>query len=90
MLHLPPTGQRCVLRSISNGASSVGLVTTARVEVHLNKNMKNNPLIKKLRFLIWAKNLTFILVGFCDVAGCNCFRIGITTFVLLVLIKSDL
>lgn len=42
---------------ISNGPSGVGLVTTARVKVHLNKKLKNNPLIKKLRFLIGDKNL---------------------------------
>jgi len=80
----------CPTASISNGASSVGLVTTARVEVRLNKNLKNNPLLKNLEFSVGAKNLVFILLGFCDVAGCNSFQIGTTTFVLLVLIKFDL
>lgn len=52
--------------------------------------MKNNPLIKNLRFLIGDKNLIFILLAFCDVAGSNSTQIGTATFVLLVLIKFNL
>lgn len=47
---------RCPTASISDAASSVGLVSNARVKVPLNKNTKNNPPRKKtLRFLIGAK-----------------------------------
>lgn len=74
--------------SISNGASGVGLVTTARV-VHLNKNMKNNLLIKNLGFLIGDKNMIFVLLVFFDAAGSNSIQIGTTTFVLLILIKFN-
>lgn len=65
----------CPTANISNGASSVGLVTTARVEVHFNKNMKTNPLIKKTQIFNWGQKSD---AGLCNVAGCNSFQIGTT------------